>query len=354
MRPDPEPGRWSEIAEQTLRERLADPLGSLTAFVVDRNVASNGLATCTFGVIEHRLGGPDNPSGDVGRVFNVAADRDCRRRGYSRACMQALLGWYQQRGVTRAYLRASRDGESLYRALGFAPTHSRPCVWCYRRRCSRRWRSEAALSSTLGRSGVGVSPAVATSGVGEKTGCATERDATLDQQCVKILRQSSGSRCARYQSKALRTSSANRRCRSPPSSSVSRSACTRRQEQGAVYFRRDGTVTGTRIADSTASGGGGGARVNGGGIYNSTQTTVRSTKIVGSQSDQGAGVYNDSNGSLNPFSTKIVKNIAVTDGESIFNEGGGTVVLNTGTGTGTIVVKNRPNKCSGDVPGCAG
>ncbi|MFJ8580046.1 hypothetical protein [Micromonospora sp. NPDC093277] len=34
----------------------------------------------------------------MGYVFNVATDRDCRRRGYSRACMLALLGWYQQRG----------------------------------------------------------------------------------------------------------------------------------------------------------------------------------------------------------------------------------------------------------------
>lgn len=121
---EPEPGPWSEIAEKSLRERLADPLGSLAAFVVDRNPASGGLAACAVGVIERRLGGPDNPSGDVGHVFNVATDRDCRRRGYSRACMQALLDWYQQRGVTRVDLRASRDGEPLYRALGFAPTHS--------------------------------------------------------------------------------------------------------------------------------------------------------------------------------------------------------------------------------------
>lgn len=120
----PEPGRWSEIAEETLRERLADPLGSLAAFVVDRNVVPKGLAACAVGVIEHRLGGPDNPSGDVGYVFNVATDHICRRRGYSRACMQALLRWYQQRGVTRVDLGASRDGEPLYRALGFAPTHS--------------------------------------------------------------------------------------------------------------------------------------------------------------------------------------------------------------------------------------
>lgn len=121
---EPEPGRWSEIAERTLRERLADPLDSLAAFVVGRDMSPGGLAACAVGVIERRLGAPDNPSGDVGYVFNVATDRDCRRRGYSRACMQALLGWYQQRGVTRVDLRASRAGEPLYRALGFAPTHS--------------------------------------------------------------------------------------------------------------------------------------------------------------------------------------------------------------------------------------
>ncbi|WP_232430490.1 hypothetical protein [Salinispora pacifica] len=92
----------------------------------------------------------------------------------------------------------------------------------------------------------------------------------------------------------------------------------------------------------------------GGGIYNSAQTTVQSTKIVGNQADQGAGVYNDSNETLILFSTMIVKNIAVTDGGGIFNEAGGTVVLNTGTDTDTdtdtIVTKDRPNICSGDVP----
>lgn len=41
--------------KQTPRERLADPLGSLAAFVVDRNVAAKGLAACTVGVIAHRL-----------------------------------------------------------------------------------------------------------------------------------------------------------------------------------------------------------------------------------------------------------------------------------------------------------
>jgi GNAT superfamily N-acetyltransferase len=58
-------------------------------------------------------------------VFNVATDPGFRRRGYSRACMEALLGWYRQRGVARIDLRASPDGEPLYRALGFTPTAGR-------------------------------------------------------------------------------------------------------------------------------------------------------------------------------------------------------------------------------------
>lgn len=51
---------------------------------------------------------------------------------------------------------------------------------------------------------------------------------------------------------------------------------------------------------------------------------------------------------LTLFGTKVTNNLAATDGGGIFDNGG-TVVLNTATGT--VVVKNRPNNCAG-VPGC--
>jgi GNAT superfamily N-acetyltransferase len=51
--------------------------------------------------------------------MNVVTDTDFRRRGYSRACMEALLGWYHERAIVRIDLRASAEGEPLYRALGF-------------------------------------------------------------------------------------------------------------------------------------------------------------------------------------------------------------------------------------------
>jgi GNAT superfamily N-acetyltransferase len=119
---EPPPGPWQDTAEGYLRSQLADPDGSLAAFVVDRPGGPGKLAACVVGTIEHRLPGPANPSGTTGYVFNVATDPDQRRRGYSRACLERLLDWYRQRGVTRVDLKASPEGEPLYASLGFART----------------------------------------------------------------------------------------------------------------------------------------------------------------------------------------------------------------------------------------
>ena len=110
---------WVEPARAALADRLA--AGTMAAFVVDRP-DSPGLASCALGVIEERLGSPGNPLGRGGYVFSVATDPDMRRRGFSRACMSALLSWFRDRGVGRVDLRASAEGEPLYRSLGFART----------------------------------------------------------------------------------------------------------------------------------------------------------------------------------------------------------------------------------------
>jgi GNAT superfamily N-acetyltransferase len=118
------PGPWQRAAAETLRKRLTDPGtdASMAAFVVDAPDRPGALAACVVGTIEYRLGGPDNPSGEVGYVFNVATHPDYRRRGYSRACMLALLSWYRRRGISKVDLRASAEAEPLYRSLGFART----------------------------------------------------------------------------------------------------------------------------------------------------------------------------------------------------------------------------------------
>jgi ribosomal protein S18 acetylase RimI-like enzyme len=82
----------------------------------------SGLVACVVGAIDERLPGPHNPTGWRGYVYNVATDPAYRRRGFSRACMQALLEWFAERGVGSVDLRASPDGEPLYTSLGFART----------------------------------------------------------------------------------------------------------------------------------------------------------------------------------------------------------------------------------------
>ncbi|SCG62965.1 GNAT family N-acetyltransferase [Micromonospora inositola] len=116
---EPPPGPWQDAARETLRERLCDPDEPMAAFVVDAPEAPGTLAACAVGTIERRLGGPANPSGRVGYVFNVCTDPRHRRRGYSRACMTALLDWYRRREVRTVDLRTSEPGQPLYRSLGF-------------------------------------------------------------------------------------------------------------------------------------------------------------------------------------------------------------------------------------------
>ncbi|MCN0155172.1 right-handed parallel beta-helix repeat-containing protein [Salinispora arenicola] len=95
------------------------------------------------------------------------------------------------------------------------------------------------------------------------------------------------------------------------------------------------------------------AGTDGGGVFNQGVLTLRRTKVTGNQAgDQGGGVFNPTTGTVRLFSTKVAKNVAVADGGGIFNQAGGTVNLNIASGT--FVVKNRPDNCAGDVPGCAG
>ncbi|MBO1333065.1 GNAT family N-acetyltransferase [Streptomyces sp. VRA16 Mangrove soil] len=113
---------WQQPTLEALRCHLADPDGELTAFVVEDPSGSGGLAACATGVIQRSLGSPGNPYGTTGHVFNVCTDPGHRRRGYSRACMEALLAWYKEHDVRRVDLHATATGEPLYASLGFTRT----------------------------------------------------------------------------------------------------------------------------------------------------------------------------------------------------------------------------------------
>jgi GNAT superfamily N-acetyltransferase len=115
----PEPGQWQQDANALLRKRLPEPESTLVAFVVDDPDRPGCLASCAIGTIDGRLPGPNNPVGDAGFVLSMSTDPAHRRRGYSRACMAALVDWFGERGLTQVNLIASDDGEPLYSELGF-------------------------------------------------------------------------------------------------------------------------------------------------------------------------------------------------------------------------------------------
>ncbi|MCA2214674.1 GNAT family N-acetyltransferase [Jidongwangia harbinensis] len=117
----PVTGDWQQAGADVVRRLLTGPDPAVAAFVVDRP-DGDGLAACVVGQIDQRLPGPRDPTGLRGYVYNVATDAAYRRRGYSRACMRALLDWFGTRGVGTVDLRASADGEPLYASLGFVRT----------------------------------------------------------------------------------------------------------------------------------------------------------------------------------------------------------------------------------------
>jgi GNAT superfamily N-acetyltransferase len=118
---EPINGDWQHSGAELLRDRLVREERTLAAFVVDKGDAP-GLAACVVGQVDQRLPGPGDPTGLRGYVYNVATDPAYRRRGLSRACLTALLEWFDGLGIGVVDLRASTHGEALYASLGFVRT----------------------------------------------------------------------------------------------------------------------------------------------------------------------------------------------------------------------------------------
>jgi GNAT superfamily N-acetyltransferase len=120
------PADWHAESLPTLRARLAAPDdgsvdSAFAAFVVDHPAPERPgmLAALAVGTMEYRIGRSGNPHGRVGHVFSVATDPGTRRRGYARACMEALLDWFREVGAVQVDLNASAAAEPLYASLGF-------------------------------------------------------------------------------------------------------------------------------------------------------------------------------------------------------------------------------------------
>jgi ribosomal protein S18 acetylase RimI-like enzyme len=106
---------WQQACATAFAAQLADE--RMRVLVID---GDGELAACGLGVVDQRLPSPYNASGLVGHVFGIVTRPGYRKRGYARAIVTGLLGWFDGRGLTRVDLNASADGQSLYRSLGFA------------------------------------------------------------------------------------------------------------------------------------------------------------------------------------------------------------------------------------------
>ncbi|ADD41855.1 GNAT family N-acetyltransferase [Stackebrandtia nassauensis] len=115
---DPE---WRVNARESFAAELADPEGIIRAFVVDKPDAE-GLASCAVAFLHRRVPGPGNPTGRGAHIGSVATDPDYRRRGYARACMDAIVEWCREHDLRRVELRASAEAEPMYQAMGFQRT----------------------------------------------------------------------------------------------------------------------------------------------------------------------------------------------------------------------------------------
>ena len=113
---------WRDRAQRWFGQRLGDR-GNFAAFVIDD--PELGVISCAVGMCDHHAPGPGNPGGVQGHVFNMSTEPDRRRRGYARACLEALLAWFRDNTEARVIsLNATSDGVALYRSLGFTePRH---------------------------------------------------------------------------------------------------------------------------------------------------------------------------------------------------------------------------------------
>jgi len=125
-------GPWQQACLLELRQRLAET-EDFAAFVVDRppgpSRPGGPLVSAGVGWVERHLPSPRNTAGRRGHVASMSTDVAVRGQGYGSAVLAALLGWLTGLGLTRVDLRATVDGEPLYRASGFTLSTGLPMSW---------------------------------------------------------------------------------------------------------------------------------------------------------------------------------------------------------------------------------
>jgi ribosomal protein S18 acetylase RimI-like enzyme len=110
-------GPWQAVALDWFAEQLASPQ-TFAAYVVDDPNA--GVVAGAAGNVWAHPPGPRDLTTLRGHLYNVSTEPDFRRRGLARACVVALMDWFQNETlVGQVELHATDEGIDLYRGLGF-------------------------------------------------------------------------------------------------------------------------------------------------------------------------------------------------------------------------------------------
>lgn len=108
--------RWRDEAARAVVERLGR---DLCVYVVDDPEVPGHLVSCGAGVVHRRLPNPWHPDGGAGYVQWMSTEEGFRRRGLARSVLQAVLAWFEARGIDNVELHATPSGVPLYRSEGF-------------------------------------------------------------------------------------------------------------------------------------------------------------------------------------------------------------------------------------------
>ena len=91
--------------------------GWLAVTAAGEAVASGGL------VVDRHPPGPDNHSGRIAYIMNLAADRAHRRQGLARGIFEHIMARVRAKGLTMASLHATEIGRPLFQSNGFSDTN---------------------------------------------------------------------------------------------------------------------------------------------------------------------------------------------------------------------------------------
>ena len=82
------------------------------------------IVSCAFFLIVEKPMSPAFINGRTGMVLNVYTCPSCRRKGFARIIMEAMLSEAKEMEISVIELKATEDGYPLYRSVGFTEDDS--------------------------------------------------------------------------------------------------------------------------------------------------------------------------------------------------------------------------------------